>query len=400
MTNRSTTEQNQPHAELPNPFRGAVEEILAEPVPLVNLARIRARLPAAAEPHAVRRAWPARFRQLALAGAAAAVVVAAAALWTPSSNAWAQAIKQVREAKSLSYTELLTLKGQEQPVKTRNFIATDGRKRTEHAGMGKARGVTTIFDANGFVRITLIEDSKTALVPDRVEAPGGNPRPVFLAWLDSLKKAGDKPDKELGRKVLDGRNVTGFVATLGLLTFTMWVDDATGKPARIEYESQIQGTGYERSVMTDFRFDENLDESLFSFDVPEGYKVGPKQPALPSVPGGEKSIVEALRGYTNRADGKFPASIADWGPWVLLVSKDSRDGKLDPEAMGMLAHLGAITPFLSSMRKDDYSYLGEGQTIEKKEAIVFWYKKPDGTHRAIYGDFSVKDVTAEDLPKK
>jgi hypothetical protein len=401
MTSRPTKSENELHAELPQPFRGAVEQILSEPVPQVDLSRIRSRLAGGTEPRPARRAPIRWLRQLSFAAAAAAVVVTAVFRWPHPSNAWAQAIQQVREARTLTYTQLLTIKGQEQPAQTRNFIAADGRKRTEQAGIGKSKGVTTIFGADSYIRITLIEDSKTAIVPDLPDQrPGAKVGAGFLAWLENLKKAGDKPDKELGQKTLDGIQVSGFVATLGNFTYTMWVDTATKKLVRIEYESQIKGTGYDAVVMTDFRFDEKLDESLFSFDVPEGYKIQPKQPAVPSVPGGEKSIVEALRGYTSRTDGKFPASIADWGPWVLLVSKDSRDGKLDPEAMSMLAHLGAITAFLSSMRKDDYSYLGEGQTVEQKDAIIFWYKKPDKTYRAIYGDLSVKDITAEELPKK
>jgi hypothetical protein len=149
-------------------------------------------------------------------------------------------------------------------------------------------------------------------------------------------------------------------------------------------------------VMTDFRFNERLDESLFSFAVPPGYKVQ-QQSAIPSVPGGEASIIEALRGYTKRDDGKFPASITDWGPWAVLFSKDSRDGTVDPETTKVLAHLGAITPFLVSMPKDDYAYLGEGKSVDQKDAIVFWYKRPDGTYRAIYGDLSAKDILAENL---
>src|SRR5207247_5424644 len=94
------------------------------------------------------------------------------------------------------------------------------------------------------------------------------------------------------------------------------------------------------------------------------------------------------------------ASVTDWGPWAVLFSKDNRDGKLDAETMKVLAHLGAITPFLVSIPKDDYAYLGEGKTVNQKDAIVFWYKRPDGTYRAISGDLSAKDITAENLPKE
>ena len=400
MTIRLIDGQSHPHDELPKPFRRAVEEILAEPVPQVNLARIRSRLPLPAEPREVRRSWPMRIAQLALAGAAAAVVVVVALRWMQASNAWAQAIKQVREARSMSYSELITLKGQPQPARTRVFIAEDGRKRSELLlGAGKSGGVVTIFDAADKIRITLIEDSKLALVHDQAkEERGETAGRGFLAWLQTLKELGDKPDKELGQKELEGKRVTGFVATQGNFTFTMWVDNATRKPVRIEYDSPVNGPA-PHVVMSDFRFDEKLDESLFSFAVPAGYKVR-QQPTVPSVPGGEASVVEALRGYTKRAGGRFPSSLTNWGPWAVLFSKGSGDGTVDPEATRVMGHLGAILPFLVSTPKDDYAYLGEGKTVDQKDAVVFWYKRPDGTYRAIYGDLSVKDISAENLPKK
>jgi outer membrane lipoprotein-sorting protein len=402
MTRRSNQAESHPHDELPEPFSRGMAEILAEPVPLLDLARIQSRIQAQTERNSVPHLWPRRIRQLACAVAVAAVVVVVASRWTHPTSAWAQAIQQVREASTLTYTQLLTIKGQEQPVKTRTFIAADGRKRTEQSGIGKSDRITTIFGADGYIRLTLLEATKSAIVEDTSKFPQfKNPGGGFLAWLEALKKAGGKPDKELGRKSLDGRAVTGFVATLANFTFTMWVDDETGKPARIEYEPQIKGVGYEATAMTDFRFDEPLDESLFSADVPEGYKVvgQPREAVAPSVPGGEESVVEALRGYTKQADGKFPASIADWGPWAVLFSKGSKDGKLDPEAVKVLSHLGAITPFLSGMKKSDYEYLGDGKTTAQKDDVVFWYKRPDGTYRAIYGDFSAKDIAADKLPK-
>jgi outer membrane lipoprotein-sorting protein len=317
---------------------------------------------------------------------------------TPSS-AFGQALKQLREARSMTYVQLMTIKGQQQPVRTRVFIAENGRKRNELLGIGGSGGVTTIFDAGGYMRITLIEASKTALVPEAKENQAVHTGADFLSWLQALKKLGDKPEKQLGQKELEGRRVTGFVATQGTFTFTMWVDNATGQPVRIEYTAPIKGAGYDDVAMTDFRFDQKLDESLFSFDVPAGYKVLQQLP-VPSVPGGETSVIEALRGYTRRDGGKFPSSLADWGPWAVLFSKDNSGGLLSSESTRVLAHLGAITPFLMSMPKDSYAYLGKGKTLDQKDAIVFWYKKPDGAYRAIYGDLSAKDVKAENLPKK
>ncbi|HUE13658.1 MAG TPA: hypothetical protein VMR25_05805 [Planctomycetaceae bacterium] len=319
---------------------------------------------------------------------------------TPSS-AFGQAVRQLREARSMSYAELITVHGQRQPIRTKVIVAEDGRKRQEieTPGIGKSGRVVTVFDATGRIRLSLIENSKLALVYDETKLERGHIVGLgFPAWLQTLKKLGNKPDKELGQKELDGKRVTGFVATQGTFTFTMWVDAATGKIVRIENDSPVNGADY-HVVMTNFRFDEKLDESLFSFAVPAGYKMR-QPPATPSVPGGEVSVVEALRGYTKRAGGKFPPSLSDWGPWAVLFSKGSSEGMLDSEAVHVLANVGAILPFLVAMPKDTYAYLGNGKTVDQKDAIVFWYKRTDGTYRAINGDFSAKDIKAANLPKK
>jgi outer membrane lipoprotein-sorting protein len=320
----------------------------------------------------------------------------------PSSSAFAQAaygqaIKQVSQARTLSYIQSLTIEGKEQPVRTKDFIAEDGRKRSEMPAGSQPR-VVTIFDTNGYIRLTLLHDTKTALVRSPQASPT-NAGQMFVDWLEGLKQLGDKPDKQLGQKEMDGKQVTGFVATQGNRTFTIWVDIATRQPVRIEYDSPIKGTGYQKVALSDFRFNDQLDESLFSFAVPDGYTVR-QQPSPQSVPGGEESVVEALRGYTQRSGGKFPSTIAAWHPWTVLLTKDSKDGVLTPETTRILGHLGAITAFLSGLSKDDYEYLGDGKTLDQKSEIVFWYKRKDGVHRAIYGDLSVQDIAADKLPKK
>lgn len=346
-----------------------------------------------------------RARTIKLTATAAALLLTASmatllilAMKSPSS-AFGQVIKQVREARSMSYTQLMKLDGRAQLITTSNFIAEDGRRRTEQPGAG---GVTTIFDTNGFIRLVLIEATKTALVYEAREERGINAGHMFLDWLQTLRKLGEMPDKELGQKELDGKRVSGFVATQGNSTFTMWVDSATGELVRIEYDSPVNDMPT-HITMTDFRFNERLDESLFGFAVPAGYRVR-QLTSAPSVrdaiPGGETSVIESLRGYTKRVAGKFPPSLTDWGAWAVLFSKDIGDGVLDPEAARVMGHVGAVLPFLLSMPKNDYAYLGEGKTVDDKDAIVFWYRKPDGTYRAIYGDFSVKDIAVEQLPKK
>lgn len=323
---------------------------------------------------------------------AGAVVFVVTAVQT-SSMAFADAVEQLRSARTLSYSNLITVEGKPDPIKTREFFAEDGRHRSEHKA-----GVTTIFDDSSMIRLTLIEATKTALVRSPVDDNQDRPKYDFLGWLERLKKLGDQPDKELGEKTVDGRRAVGFVATQGNHTFTIWVDAKTNQIVRIEHDMPVKGP-IQHIVMTGFQFNQPLDESLFSFDVPDGYTVRKQRP-VPKVPGGEESVVEALRGYTKLSGGQFPASISEWGEWAVLFSKNNDNGRPTAEATRVLSHLGSILPFLSRMTKDDYEYLGKGKTLADTDTVVFWYKTKDGTYRAVYGDLTVKAVAADDLPRE
>jgi len=323
---------------------------------------------------------------------AGAVVLVATAIQS-SSMAFTHAVEQLRSARTLSYTKLITVKGNPDPIKTRELFVGDGRHRTEHES-----GVTTIFDDSSMIRLTLIEATKTALVGLPVDDNQDRPKRDVLEWLEALKKLGDQPDEELGQKTVDGRRAVGFVATQGKRTFTIWVDAKTNEIVRVKYDSPIEGP-IQHIVMTDFQLNEPLDESLFSFDAPDGYTIRARTP-LPKVSGGEESLIEALRGYTILTDGQFPASISDWGEWAVLFSKDNDNGRPTAEATRVMSHLGSIIPFLSRMTKDTYEYLGKGKTLADTDTVIFWYKTKDGTYRAVYGDLTVKAVAADDLQKE
>jgi hypothetical protein len=63
-----------------------------------------------------------------------------------------------------------------------------------------------------------------------------------------------------------------------------------------------------------------------------------------------------------------------------------------------MSRLGAITPFLFSMSKDDYQYLGAGKTISDDRTIVFWHRTDDHQIRAIYNDLTVAVINGTNLP--
>jgi hypothetical protein len=215
-----------------------------------------------------------------------------------------------------------------------------------------------------------------------------------LPWLEHLKSHGTNQDRELGAEKLDGRSVEGFVAKQGQHEFTIWVDAKTNELVQIEHDGLVEGSPVRKVVMKDFRFNDTFDEALFSFEVPDGYKTMELSPAPKLLPG-EESIIEALRGFTKQADGKFPKSLVDWGEWAVLLS---RSGTPQDETAATMSRLGAIMPFLFGLPNDDYQYLGAGKTTSDERTIVFWHRTKDRQIRAIYNDLTVAVIEESDLP--
>jgi hypothetical protein len=329
-----------------------------------------------------------------LSTAAALVILGGATLLLQSSpSAYGEVIKQLREARSFSYAKHIDIEGNPKPIEVKIMVAEDGRQRQEMAG-----GTVSIMDPTPQIRLTLIIPTKTAIVSEPLAFPPGSLRNHPVEWLDDLKSHGDKPDKRLGKKMLDGRSVEGFVAMQGENAYTVWIDSQTKVLVQVEHEMPVKGSSITKVVMSDFRFNEKLDESLFSFDVPEGYKtINQERVDIPKTAGGEKDIVEALRGFTRRSAGTFPKSITEWGEWAVLFSKGSKDGQLDKETMEVMSHLGSIMPYLIGLPKNDYQYLGAGKTLDDERCIVFWYRNKDAKFRAIFNDLTVSDVEEKDV---
>ena len=122
---------------------------------------------------------------------------------------------------------------------------------------------------------------------------------------------------------------------------------------------------------------------------------------------GEEHVIEVLRGYASFNNGKFPEKInVDWGVFAGMIrnkaTKAVGDGPgLDDKQLQLMTHVGALLPFLMSIPKEDWAYLGNGVTLGEKDKIVFWHRDPQTrTYRAVYGDLTAKEVAVEQLPAR
>jgi hypothetical protein len=95
-----------------------------------------------------------------------------------------------------------------------------------------------------------------------------------------IREAAEHPVQPLGEKVIDGRKLVGFSASMKQGNFPgksilapvhIWVDPKTKLPVRLDYIDTI--TGKTLGALTDLRFDEPIDDALIAMKAPEGFRV-------------------------------------------------------------------------------------------------------------------------------
>ena len=186
-------------------------------------------------------------------------------------------------------------------------------------------------------------------------------------------------------------------------------NDPANKMAPEEKSSITTSPG---GVEGDIVYDAKLDDSLFSLQPPEGYAVEHSQPR-PRVT--EKEMIDYFRIVAAYNGKTFPDQVF---PYIFPSDRLNKIGDkpkkdrteaeqklLDTNDHYKLAGLNYL-PIGEFVSNDailkSFRYLGKGVKLGDKDRIVCWYKLKDAkepaTYRVIYGDLSVKDVAAKDLP--
>ena len=215
---------------------------------------------------------------------------------------------------------------------------------------------------------------------------------------EMLQQAVDSPNANvelLGKRKLDGREVIGFRFKMGHRPMTLWADPKTRLPARIE--TTMAGPPQVEVVMSNYEFNVDLDKSMFSTAVPEGYEViqADMEASLPT----EKDFLVALRLCSEKMQSFPPgfdaAAVAGYVASYLVKQGYGKDKDLTSAQMSELLKVGRGLQFaLTLPAESDAHYAGTGAKLGDAKRAIFWYK-PVGAekYRVIYADLSLKEST-------
>lgn len=311
-----------------------------------------------------------------------------------TSIAWADVVKPILTAKTVVYDIIVGEEGKD-PVIT-DMVKGSRIRRT----ISNVPGAASIIDLETSKVLALDPGKKEAVIIDLKGLPEKLPN-----YLDNLRNIiTDLQNREgfeaqeLGEKQIEGRTATGFYFKHPKAELTIWADVETALPLRIEGRE-----GQMPIVCKNFNFDVQMDESLFSMEVPEGYKVNQSELDLQSAT--EEDFIEGLRIWAEVfGDGYFPASVAieEFIRQVPFFGKkldqmDISDEEKIQIGLKLNRHLLFIRFFKGEGK---WHYAGNGVKLGDADTPIFWYQPKDSqTWRVIYGDLTVEDVAPEDLPK-
>lgn len=336
--------------------------------------------------------------------AAMIVLAAVLALYTftggGATSTYAQVVDLLHNAHTITFS-----------IVSRTGVASMPTVRTQIAF--KEPGYMRTSTADGFVTIVHASEGRVKglnLVPLQKKymtfgfsnAPDKHDTGPYVS-LEKLRALPNQADEALGQKPIDGRTLEGYRVHETDTTTTVWVDPKTGEPARVEME--FPAAPGMNMILSDFRFDVQLDDSLFSLEPPAGYEpMGAElQANVDEV--AERDFIEFLRLWSNwTVDHTFPPTIG--GTEIMTITfQMAREGKfVGPTAPGygdnqqQVMYDGML--FIGKLPTGTWRYAGQNVSFGDPQTPIFWYQ-PEGAsqYRVIYADLSVKSVAPERLPK-
>lgn len=324
--------------------------------------------------------------------AIAAAVVLAVGLWPGKSGrgsgsgiAWADVIQHISQARTAVFE--MTLHGEGIPQQSFQVMRLEpGRQRTIFPG-GE---VVQVSDAGINKVLMLNTKDKKATILERDEAGTGG---IQQNSFEAMKSLYGSAEEVLGEREVNGQIATGYRVRKDSIDWIIWADPQTGLPIRVEASGgPLFGGG--KLVMSGFKFNGELDESLFSLEPPQGYSINVKQ--VRASRSTEQDLVGTLRTYADIMGGEFPRSF----DMVAITKRLQESGKKNLGKEWLERTMNGLM-FVQRLPKDsDWHYAGAEVKLGQTELPLCWWK-PGGSqvYRVVFGDLRVRDLDKAEVDR-
>lgn len=239
-----------------------------------------------------------------------------------------------------------------------------------------------------------------------------------LMVLQNLSDTEVTASKKLGSRIINGIQCTGFEVAMDKVDpdtgedgkLEVWIDNGTRLPQQVSI-SMLDSFVPVELVFENFKWNEPLDQELFSVVPPSGYS--PRKIAASQQRSHEQvveGIVAAFRLYAELSGGKYPQVKFIYGDVMLdqlykfagisleeylaAIAKDKELIEMDKELWNKYSRISLSTrnwAELNGIMRHDASARYNGMTVGPADGdkILFKWRRDDGKDQVIYGDLRV-----------
>lgn len=311
---------------------------------------------------------------------------------------WADVLEQMSTYRPYTCTYTVQVEGM--PTQTKHLMRLSLTQRREV----RPDGTILVFDLAIPKCLTLMPEKKHAKEHIYDMEPRTDPDLLKLVKSMESRASGERGVKEIGVKKIERHVTKGFRSSGKYNDITVWADVETKLPVRVEIIHVGQGT---KIMLSEFTFDVDLDETLFSTTAPEGYTVEKIDEKVENRNLSETDLIEALRVTATLLDGRFPPGVELRQVRKILMEYIKQNNLSETEIKEQLTSVvekwWKADAYINRLKKEkkitDFHYAAEGVKLgDADKPLIWWLPKDSETYRVIYGDLNAKDVIPEDLP--
>ncbi len=340
-----------------------------------------------------------------IAAAAAIIIAVLIGFLTIGSPtpAFAEIIQPFLTARTASFQMSMDFEGA--PTQTFDCLYSEPIRMRQTS---KEHGAVVISDLQLGKIISLIPAQKKAYVIELENMPEDQDQSefnMFESIRQRIQQAQESEDTSvdfLGEKQINGLTAIGYHVQKPSFDMTIWADPKTKLPVEI-----TNNMGPATYTITDIVFDVELDESLFSLEIPADYTVHTRQ--VDASDPTEEDLVNMFRLWAEHMDGQLPSAfeMSVITEFMQVQRKKMKEQGIEPTEESVLALQDIIQKinrggmFVYTLPSDsNWHYVGKDVKFGEAEKPIFWYKSEGSpTYRVLYGDLSIKDVAPENLPQ-
>ena len=345
---------------------------------------------------------------------------------------FANVLNQIYKARTVTYTRTAQYSGNDRKYTKEYMVMEPGHVRIISGSS------VIVRDFSQGISLDIYPEQRKTVITRQI---GGKKRIRPFNYLECVTKLNDKTGKFMGQQEIDGQMVNVFLFQEEFEKTTVWVNPETDLPVKVERidipnpdksiikpEMSLRSDDFEKvekggtivsssidmsgsggiiekstTTLTNFVWDAELDESLFSTDPPAGYITEEKQLDVSQTT--EKDLVEIFALWAAMSDGRFPSAITDLGDpnkvKPILVKKFAKGGDAVEELEQAMAVLHRILKVLmfAQQRKifGSWGYNGDRVRLGDIDKPLCWWKSEDSeSYRVVYGDLSIGDANVID----